>query len=142
MVVQRKVGEGRIWWHFPFSILLRCLSVALNQNAEKSFRPYWRIEGFALSSSPFFTPSAASAGVHPASLRKGGEVSMRGQQRHDFHAADHRRGSVLMLSLSSRYCCCFSVPQKCKVLGALSPEGLRCTDPFSRLISSSSSLIP
>ena len=66
-VAQRKVGEGRIWWHFPFSILFRYLSVALNQNAEKSFRPFWRTEGFApsclLSSLPVLRPRSSSSSM-------------------------------------------------------------------------------
>lgn len=40
-----------------------------------------------LSPVSFLHSQCCARGVHPA-LREGGEVSARGQQRHDFHAAD------------------------------------------------------
>lgn len=92
--------------------------------------------------SPFFTPSAAPAEFIQLYEKV---VKFLREDNSDMIFMLLTKvtcGSVLMLSLSSRYCCCFSVPQKRKVLGALSPGGLEVHRPFSRLISSSSSLIP
>lgn len=92
--------------------------------------------------SPFFTPSAAPAEFIQLYEKV---VKFLREDNSDMIFMLLTKvtcDSVLTLSLSCGYCCCFPVTQKCRALGALSPGGLEADRPSSRLMSSSSSPIP